>query len=253
MTEPEAGSDAGAMQTQATKTEQGYVLNGTKTLISNAGLADFYTIFARTSEGARGISAFILDASSRGLQTVQMQLMGTHPIGTLQLKDCFVSENQRLGAEGEGLRIAMSTLDVFRSSVGAAAIGMAERAFHEAISYSKRRKQFGKLLGEFQGVQFKIAEMAQALAASKHLVWHAASCKDSGARTNLESAIAKSFATEAAQQVIDQSLQIHGGIGLMKGSITERLYRDVRALRIYEGATEILKSIIAAHYLKEDV
>jgi acyl-CoA dehydrogenase len=253
MTEPEAGSDAGAMQTRATKTEQGYVLNGIKTLISNAGLADFYTIFARTSEGSRGISAFILDASSRGLQTAQMELMGAHPIGRLELKDCFVHESQLLGTEGEGLRIAMSTLDVFRSSVGAAAIGMAERAFQEAISYSKSRKQFGKSLGEFQGVQFKIAEMAQALAASKHLVWHAASRKDSGARTNLESAIAKSFATEAAQQIIDQSLQIHGGIGLLKGSITERLYRDVRALRIYEGATEILKSIIAAHYLKEDV
>ncbi|HSE40612.1 MAG TPA: acyl-CoA dehydrogenase, partial [Acidobacteriota bacterium] len=166
---------------------------------------------------------------------------------------CFVPENKRLGNEGDGLRLAMSTLDVFRSSVGAAAIGMAERAFDEAITYAKRRKQFGKSLGEFQGVQFKIAEMAQSLAASKHLVWHAASRKDSGARTNLEAAIAKSFATESAQQIIDQSLQIHGGLGLLKGSIIERLYRDIRALRIYEGATEILKTIIAAHYLKEDV
>ncbi len=252
MTEPEAGSDAGAMQMQAQKKEGGYVLNGTKTLISNAGLADFYTIFARTSTGQRGISSFILDADNPGIKIIPMELMGAHPIGRLDLKDCYVHERNRLGAEGDGLRIAMSTLDVFRSSVAAAAIGMAQRAFEEAISYSKKRKQFGKSLSEFQGVQFKIAEMATALAASKSLVWHAASRKDSGARTNLESAIAKAFATESAQQIIDQSLQIHGGIGLLKGSITERLYRDVRALRIYEGATEILKSIIAAHYLKED-
>ena len=221
-------------------------------MISNAGLADFYTIFARTSAGQRGISAFILDADNPGLKITPMELMGAHPIGRLDLNDCYVPEKNRLGAEGDGLRIAMSTLDVFRSSVAAAAIGMAQRAFEEAISYSKTRKQFGKSLSEFQGVQFKIAEMATALAASKSLIWHAASRKDSGARTNLESAIAKAFATESAQQIIDQSLQIHGGIGLLKGSIMERLYRDVRALRIYEGATEILKSIIAAHYLKED-
>ena len=253
MTEPEAGSDARAMQLTAEKRNGQYVLNGTKTLISNAGLADFYTLFARTSDSAKGISAFIVDANSDGLQVVPMELIAAHPIGQLEFRNCVIPENQLLGAEGDGLKIAMSTLDVFRASVGAAATGMAERAFHEAISYSKRRKQFGKSLSEFQSIQFKIAEMAQALAASKSLVWHAATRKDSGARTTLESAIAKSFATEAAQQIIDQSLQIHGGIGLLKGSITERLYRDVRALRIYEGATEILKSIIANQYLKEDV
>jgi acyl-CoA dehydrogenase len=252
MTEPEAGSDTRAMQLKAEKKSGGYVLNGTKTLISNAGLADFYTLFARTSDSAKGISAFIVDANVDGLRVIPMELIAAHPIGQLEFRDCFISENQLLGAEGDGLKIAMSTLDVFRSSVGAAATGMAERAFHEAISYSKRRKQFGKSLAEFQSIQFKIAEMAQALAASKSLVWHAATRKDSGARTTLESAVAKSFATEAAQQIVDQSLQIHGGIGLLKGSITERLYRDVRALRIYEGATEILKSIIANQYLTEE-
>lgn len=252
MTEPDAGSDARAMQLTAEKKNGGYVLNGTKTLISNAGLADFYTLFARTSDSSKGISAFIVDANVVGLRVIPMELIAAHPIGQLEFRNCFIPENQLLGAEGDGLKIAMSTLDVFRASVGAAATGMAERAFHEAISYSKRRKQFGKSLSEFQTIQFKIAEMAQALTASKSLVWHAATRKDSGARTTLESAIAKSFATEAAQEIIDQALQIHGGIGLLKGSITERLYRDVRALRIYEGATEILKSIIANQYLKED-
>lgn len=252
MTEPDAGSDARAIQLKAEKKNGGYVLNGTKTLISNAGLADFYTLFARTSDSPKGISAFIVDANVDGLRVIPMELIAAHPIGQLEFRNCFIPENQILGSEGDGLKIAMSTLDVFRASVGAAATGMAERAFHEAISYSKRRKQFGKSLSEFQAIQFKIAEMAQALSASKSLVWHAATRKDSGARTTLESAIAKSFATEAAQEIIDQSLQIHGGIGLLKGSITERLYRDVRALRIYEGATEILKSIIANQYLKED-
>jgi acyl-CoA dehydrogenase len=234
MTEPEAGSDARSIQLKAEKKNDGYLLNGTKTLISNAGLADFYTLFARTSDSAKGISAFILDANTDGLRVIPMELITAHPIGQLELRNCFISANQLLGAEGNGLKIAMSTLDVFRASVGAAAIGMAERAFQEAISYSKRRKQFGKSLSEFQAIQFKIAEMAQALAASKSLVWHAATRKDSGSRTTLESAIAKSFATEAAQQIVDQSLQIHGGIGLIK------------------GATEILKSIIANQYLKED-
>jgi len=253
ITEPEAGSDAGALRVRAERTAGGYLLHGTKTLISNAGLADFYTLFARTSEGSRGISAFIVEASNPGLHTKPQELLAVHPIGQLELENCFVPESHRLGSEGDGLKIAYGTLDVFRSSVGAAAIGMAERAFQEAVQYAKRRFQFGKSLAEFQGIQFKIAEMAQSLQAAKLLIWDAATKKDSGAaRITLESALAKSFATEAAQQIIDQSLQIHGGIGLLKGSITERLYRDIRALRIYEGATEVLKSIIAAHYLKED-
>ena len=250
MTEPEAGSDAGSMSTRATKTAAGYVLNGTKTLISNAGLADFYTIFARTSDEKRGISAFILDASSEGLEIRPQELVAAHPIGQVLLQDCFVPESSRLGQEGDGLKIAFSTLDMFRPSVGAAATGMAERAFVQAIEYAKIRRQFGKTLSEFQAIQLKIAEMAQQLQASKLLVWDAAKKKDSGAaRITLEAAIAKSYATEAAQQIIDQALQIHGGIGLLRGSITERLYRDIRALRVYEGTTEILKLLIAQQYL----
>jgi acyl-CoA dehydrogenase len=252
ITEPEAGSDVRAMNLRAEKIRNGYVLNGKKTLISNAGLADFYTLFARTGEDSGHITAFILDGKNPGLRTTPIELIAAHPIGQLELTDCHIPEEQRLGQEGEGLKIAYATLDVFRSSVGAAAIGMAERAFQEAVRYAKTRKQFGRALSEFQAVQFKLAEMMQSLQASKLLIWDAAAKKDAGAeRITLESALAKSFATEAAQQIIDQALQIHGGIGLIKGSVTERLYRDIRALRIYEGATEILKSVIAAQILKD--
>jgi acyl-CoA dehydrogenase len=251
MTEPEAGSDAGSMKTSATKSAGGYILNGTKTLISNAGIANFYTLFARTSDGNRGISAFILDASSQGLEIRSQEIIAAHPMGQLILKDCFVPESHLLGQKGEGLKIAFTTLDLFRPSVGAAATGMAERAFQEAVRFVKSRSQFGKNLSEFQSIQLKIAEMAQQLQASKLLVWDAASRKDAGAeRITLEAAIAKSYATEAAQNIIDQALQIHGGVGLLKGSITERLYREIRALRIYEGTTEILKLLIAQQFLK---
>ena len=252
ITEPEAGSDPAAMSARAEKTANGYRLNGVKTLISNAGLADFFTIFVRTGEGSRGVTAFILDSNAHGLRIHPLHLIGAHPIGELHLENCELPESARLGNEGEGLRLAYSTLDIFRPTVAAAATGMAERAFREAVSFAKNRKQFGKAISEFQTIQFKIAEMAQYLEASKLLIWNAATKKDEGAaRITLESAIAKSFATEAAQQIIDQSLQIHGGIGLIKGSITERLYRDIRALRIYEGTTEILKSVIAQQILKD--
>lgn len=252
MTERDAGSDPASMALRAEKNANGYVLNGAKTLISNAGLADFYTIFARTSEGNKGITAFIVDANVSGLKVKPLELIGTHPIGELHFNNCRIQASCRLGNEGEGLKIAYSTLDVFRPSVAAAATGMAQRAFQEAISFAKTRKQFGKPIAEFQAIQFKIAEMAQLLEASKLLIWNAASKKDAGgARITLESAIAKSFATEAAQQIIDQALQIHGGVGLLKGAITERLYRDIRALRIYEGTTEVLKSVIAHQLLKD--
>jgi len=251
MTEPQAGSDAGAMSLKADKKADGYILNGKKTLISNAGLADFYTLFARTSEGSRGVTAFILDGNTKGISVRNQILIAAHPIGELEFRDCFIPTEQRLGNEGEGLKIAYTTLDVFRPSVAAAATGMAQRAFQEAIAYAKKRKQFGKYLAEFQGIQFKIAEMAQQLQASKLLIWDAASRKDSGqSRITLEAAMAKSFAAEAAQQIIDEALQIHGGVGLLRNSITERLYRDIRALRIYEGTTEILKSIIAHQILQ---
>jgi acyl-CoA dehydrogenase len=251
LTEPEAGSDAASLSTRAEKSAGAYFLRGKKTLISNAGLADFYTLFARTSDGPRGVTAFIVEAKDPGVRVTTMELSAVHPIGQVELKNCEIPENRRLGAEGEGLKIAYATLDVFRTTVAAAAAGMAERAFQEAVAYAKKRTQFGKPLAEFQGIQFKLAEMMQLLQASKLLIWDAATKKDSGMeRITMESAIAKSFATEAAQQIIDQSLQIHGGIGLLKGSITERLYRDIRALRIYEGTTEILKSIIAQQILK---
>jgi acyl-CoA dehydrogenase len=252
MTEPEAGSDAASMQLNASRSSAGYVLNGRKTLISNAGLADFYTVFARTSEGSRGVTAFVVQANDPGLRIHPQQLIAVHPIGELEFTDCVLAEDRRLGNEGDGLKIAYSTLDVFRPSVAAAAIGMAQRAFDEAVSYAKKRKQFGKPLSEFQGIQFKMAEMAVTLQASKLLIWDAASKKDGGAaRITWESAIAKSFATEGAQKIIDEAVQIHGGVGLLKGSITERLYRDIRALRIYEGTTEILKTIIAQQILKD--
>ena len=252
ITEPEAGSDASALSLRAVRKGDAYILNGTKTLISNAGLADFYTVFARTSEGSKGITALLVDASNSGLKVRPQELMAVHPIGQLEFSECSVPASKRLGNEGDGLKIAYGTLDVFRSTVGAAAIGMAQRAFEEALSYAKTRKQFGKPLADFQAVQFKIAEMAQSLQAAKLLIWDAASRKDAGAqRITLESAIAKSFATEAAQRIIDDALQIHGGVGLIRGSITERLYRDIRALRIYEGATEVLKSIIAQTLLKD--
>jgi len=252
ITEREAGSDPAAMRARAEKTAHGYRLSGIKTLISNAGLADFYTVFVRTGESSRGITAFILDADTTGLMVHPLHLIGAHPIGELHFENCEIPESARLGNEGEGLKIAYSTLDIFRSTVAAAATGMAERAFREAVSFAKKRVQFGKPISDFQAIQFKIAEMAQYLEASKLLIWNAATKKDQGAaRITVESAIAKSFATEAAQQIIDQSLQIHGGVGLMKGSITERLYRDIRALRIYEGTTEILKSVIAQQILKE--
>lgn len=252
MTEPQAGSDAASISLNARRAGNTYVLNGTKTLISNAGLADYYTLFARTGEGPKGITAFIVDATSKGLSVKPLELIAAHPMGELHLQDCAIPEAQRLGDEGQGLKIAYSTLDVFRSSVGAAAVGMAQRAFREAVTYAKTRRQFGKPLSEFQAIQFKIAEMAQQLRASKLLVWDAATRKDAGAeRITLESAIAKSYATEAAQKIIDESLQIHGGVGLVKGSITERLYRDIRALRVYEGTTEVLKSLIAQTILKD--
>ena len=250
ITEPDAGSDIASLTLHAEKASGGYMLNGSKTFISNAGLADFYTLFARTSEGPKGVTAFIMDAGNAGLRAERLELIGAHPIGRLQLENCLIPESKRLGMEGEGLKIAYGTLDVFRSSVGAAAIGMAERAFDEAIGYAKTRRQFGKPLAEMQGIQFKIAEMAQLLHASRLLVADAAARKDDGLRTTLESAIAKSFATEAAQKIIDEALQIHGGVGLLRGSITERLYRDIRALRIYEGTTEVLKTLIAREYLK---
>jgi acyl-CoA dehydrogenase len=254
LTEPEAGSDASAISTRATRVSGGYSLNGRKHFISNAGIAQTYVVFAATEPGAKakGISAFIVEADSPGFSmTEKTRLLSPHPIGVLAFDHCFVSQGQLLGHEGAGLKIALQTLDTLRCTVGASAVGFARRALAEAISYSRRRRQFGRAIAEFQGIQFKLAEMAADLEASRLLVYQAARAHDEREPDlAVKSSIAKLFATEAAQRIVDQALQIHGGNGVVAGHITERLYRDVRALRIYEGTSEIQKLLIARELLK---
>jgi acyl-CoA dehydrogenase len=256
LTEPEAGSDAAAICTRATKVSGGYRLDGTKCFISNAGIAHTYVVFATTepSAKAKGISAFIMAADTPGFTVKEKtRLLSPHPLGVLSFEDCFVPQQQMLGREGEGLTIAFRTLDTLRCSVGAAAVGFACRALDEAISYSQTRRQFGRAIGEFQGIQFKLAEMAADLEAARLLVYQAAWTCDMGEPDlTLKSSIAKLFATEAAQRIVDQALQIHGGSGVVSGHIMERLYRDVRALRIYEGSSEIQKLVIAKSVMHKE-
>jgi acyl-CoA dehydrogenase len=251
LTEPEAGSDVAALATTARRDADGYVLDGHKRFISNAGVATHYTVFARTGEGPRGLSAFVVPADAPGFRvTRQMALLGEHPIGELQLSGCRVPASARLGDEGGGMKLALSTLDVFRSTVGAAAVGMARRALDEALSYAKSRRQFGAPLAELSAVQALLADSAVELEASRLLVHQAALTKDQGqARITYEAAVAKLFSTEAAQRIVDRCLQVHGGNGVVKGFAVERLYRDVRALRIYEGASEVQRLVIARHLL----
>lgn len=251
LTEPEAGSDVAALSTRATKHGDGWRITGHKRFISNAGVATHYTVFARTGEGPKGLSAFVVPADARGFKvSKQMELMGEHPIGELQLESCEVPDSARLGELGQGMKLALSTLDVFRSTVGAAAVGMARRALDEAVSYSKTRKQFGAPLAELSAVQMLLADSAVELEGSRLLVHQAALTKDQGqARVTYEAAVAKLFSTEAAQRIIDRCLQVHGGNGVVKGAAVERLYRDVRALRIYEGASEVQRLVIARHLL----
>ena len=254
ITEPEAGSDVASLQTTAVRKGEQFALNGTKRFISNAGIADFYVVFASTApeKKAKGMSAFIVDANTPGLAvTGKTNLLSPHPIGVLEFTSCVVPQSALLGADGDGLKIALETLDLLRCSVGAAAVGFAQRALEEAIRYSKTRRQFGRAIAEFQGIEFKLAEMATELEAARLLVYQAAwahDCDDADAKQN--SSMAKFYATEAAQRIVDQALQIHGGNGLIAGSIMERLYRDVRALRIYEGTSEIQKIVIARALLK---
>ena len=254
ITEPEAGSDVSAILTTARRSDSGYVLDGVKSFISNAGLADFYTVFAKTDSaaGSKGISAFVVEKQNPGfLFEEKIDLIAPHPIGRIRFDGCRVSAGNLLGAEGQGFKIAMTTLDTFRPTVGAAAVGLARRALDEAISYSKRRVQFGRPLAEFQATQLKIAEMATELDAAGLLVYRAAWKRDTeGGRVTLESAMAKLFATEAAQRIIDAAVQIHGGTGVVRGSVVEHLYREVRALRIYEGTSEIQKLVIAGQLLR---
>jgi len=256
LTEPDAGSDVAAIQTSAQLDGDAYVINGRKRFISNAGIADFYTVFARTGtrEGGRSaLSAFVVGAKVPGFTVVERTaLMAPHPIGEISFENCRVPAEDMIGNEGDGFGLAMETLDTFRASVGAAACGMARRALDESVRYASTRKQFGRLLVEHQLVQEKLADMSTELDAARLLVYRAAYLKDTtSARVTREASQAKLYATEAAGRIVDSAVQIHGGTGLVRGSIVERLYRDVRALRIYEGTSEIQKLVIASQLLKE--
>jgi alkylation response protein AidB-like acyl-CoA dehydrogenase len=256
LTEAEAGSDVAAIKTTARREGDAYVINGSKRFISNAGLADFYTVFARTGTRADGraeLSAFVVGARMPGFSVRERTAMiASHPIGEIEFNGCRVPAEDMVGREGDGFRLAMQTLDTFRASVGAAACGMAGRALDEAITYAKSRQQFGRALSEHQLIQEKLADMMTELDAARLLVYRAAYLKDAGVeRVTRESSEAKLYATEAAGRIVDSAVQIHGGAGLVRGSRVERLYRDVRALRIYEGTSEIQKLVIASQLLQE--
>lgn len=254
LTEPNAGSDPAAIETEARRDGDEYVISGRKTLISNAGAASFYVLFAKTdrSAGSKGLSAFVVDASRPGFRvSKQIDALAPHPLGELQLDACRVPASRRLGAEGDGLKIALRTLDFFRSSVGAAACGMASRALVETTRYTSQRRQFGQAIADFQATRLAIADMATGLDAARLLVYRSAWLKDGGTeRITREASMAKLFATEAAQRIIDRAVQAHGGAGVVRGSVVERLYREIRALRIYEGTSEIQRLVIAEQVLR---
>jgi acyl-CoA dehydrogenase len=262
LTEPDAGSDIASIKTTARRQRdpdddtEFYVIDGTKRFISNAGLADFYTVFARTGTRADGraeLSAFVVGARMPGFSvTERIEMISPHPMGEIEFSSCRVPAEDMVGNVGEGLNLALKTLDTFRSSVGAAACGMAGRALDEAIAYAKSRHQFGRPIAEHQMIQEKLADMATELDAARLLVYRAAYLKDAGVeRITREASQAKLYATEAAGRIIDSAVQIHGGAGLVRGSVVERLYRDIRALRIYEGTSEIQKLVIASQLLKD--
>jgi acyl-CoA dehydrogenase len=249
LTEPEAGSDVASMRCTARRDGDGWRLDGEKTFISNVGIAGFFVVFANAepSLGKKGISAFLLQADAPGLKQEPIATIDDHPLGRLLMKGAHA---QLIGEVGQGLRLALGTLDVLRTSVGAAAVGMGQRALDAALAHVKKRVQFGKPLAEFQLVQGALADMATDLDAARLLVARAAWAKDTGRAGKTEVAMAKMFATEAAQRVIDRAVQLYGGLGVVRGEIPERLYRSVRALRIYEGTTEIQKLIIAGALLE---
>lgn len=249
LTEPEAGSDVASMRATATRDGDAWRLDGDKTFISNVGIAHFFVVFANADparSGTKGISAFVVEANAPGLVLEAIETIDDHPLGRLVMRG---ARAQLVGEIGQGLRLALGTLDVFRASVGAAANGMAQRALDEAIAHVTKRVQFGKPLSEFQLVRGQIAEMATDLEAARLLVARAAWAKDTGTAGKTEVAMAKMFATEAAQRTVDRALQLLGGLGVVRGNVVERLYRSVRALRIYEGTTEIQKLIIAGALL----
>lgn len=254
LSEPDAGSDVAALACEARLEGDHYVLNGTKTWISNGGIADFYCVFARTGDapGARGISAFVVDADTPGFSVSErIALIAPHPLATITFENCRIPVSQRLGDSGQGFKLAMMTLDIFRASVAAAALGFARRALDEGLERAKSRRMFGQLLADLQLTQAALGDMATAIDASALLTYRAAWMRDvQGVRTTREAAMAKMMATESAQTVIDRALQMFGGAGVVSGMPVEKLYREIRALRIYEGATEVQKLIIARELLK---
>jgi acyl-CoA dehydrogenase len=256
LSEPEAGSDVAALTTRATADGPDHVrIDGRKTWISNGGIADYYVVFARSGEGpgAKGLSAFVVDADAPGLSVAdRIEVIAPHPLATIDFSNVRVPLTHRLGRPGEGFKVAMATLDIFRATVGAAALGFARRALAESVERAATRQLFGAPLGDLQMTQGALAESATEVDAAALLVYRAAWTKDSGAaRVTREAAMAKMFATEAAQRVIDRAVQLHGGFGVTKGVKVEELYREIRALRIYEGATEVQKIVIARETLKQ--
>jgi len=264
LSEPEAGSDVAAMACAARADGSDYVLDGEKTWISNGGIADFYVVFARSGEGAatpgettpargsRGISAFIVDADSPGLEIAErIDIIAPHPLALLRFSGCRVPASKRIGAEGEGFKIAMRTLDVFRTSVAAAALGFARCAFDAAVARATSRPMFGGVLADFQLTQAKLAQMALTIDSAALLTYRAAWQRDRGENVTKAAAMAKLAATEGAQEVIDAAVQLWGGRGVRSGETVERLYREIRALRIYEGASEVQQIIIAREVLKD--
>jgi len=257
LSEPEAGSDVAAMETSATRDGSSYRLNGVKTWISNGGVADFYTVFARSENtaGTKGISAFVVPADTPGLHVAErINVIAPHPLATLRFDECRVPATNMLGAPGDGFKIAMRTLDIFRPSVAAAATGFARRALDASLQHVQQRRMFGKTLADMQITQAKLANMATAIEAGALLTYQAAWLHDvKELSATREVAMAKMAATESAQRVIDDAVQLFGGLGVQHGQIPERLYREIRALRIYEGATEVQQLIIARSLLKESV
>jgi len=255
LSEPDAGSDVAALSTRARRDGAHYVLDGSKTWISNGGIADFYVVFARSEDapGTKGISAFVVDADAPGLSIQErIEIVAPHPMATLSFSGCRVPAANLLGGEGEGFKLAMRTLDIFRTGVAAAALGFARRAFAEALLRARERQMFGRTLADFQTTQTKLADMATGIDAAALLTYRAAWMRDvQGKRVTREAAMAKMRSTETAQEVVDAAVQICGGLGVKRGHPVERLYREVRALRIYEGATEVQKLIIARELLKE--
>lgn len=253
LSEPGAGSDAASITTEAVATASGFVLNGRKTWTSNAGLADEYVVFARTDAagGASGISAFLVDGNTRGIELEErLRVLPPHTVGTLRFVDCHLDDNSLLGERGQGFEIAMRALELFRPSVAAATLGFARRAFDAARARCTERVAFRKPIGEHQLIQEKLADMAVKIDAAALLTYRAAWAHDAGQRIGREASIAKLYASEAAQEVVDQALQIFGGTGVVHGSTIERLYRHVRAFRIFDGTSEIQKLVIAKHLLK---